>query len=84
MWQEGTEIDTITLFTFQYDRYQRFGAEEYVLKNGGVLCPQPDCGMGILPMDDVCNKIACTYGCGVRKAYYSAKNICSTYPHILF
>ena len=59
--------NTVILFTFQYDRYQRFGTEEYVLKNGGVLCPQPDCGMGILPMDDVCNKIACTYGCGVSK-----------------
>jgi len=33
----------------QYDRYQRFGAEEYVLKMGGVLCPGRSCGMGLLP-----------------------------------
>ena len=32
-----------------YERYQRFAAEEAVLKAGGVLCPQPGCGMGILP-----------------------------------
>ena len=33
----------------EYDRYQRFGAEELVLQSGGVLCPQPGCGAGILP-----------------------------------
>ena len=32
-----------------YDKYQRFGAEELVLQSGGVLCPQPDCGAGIIP-----------------------------------
>ncbi|CAG7836392.1 unnamed protein product [Allacma fusca] len=49
---------------YQYDRFQRFATEEYVLKNGGVLCPQPDCGMGILLVDVGCNKIACLHGCG--------------------
>jgi len=34
-----------------YDRYQRFGTEEFVLQMGGVLCPQPECGMGLLPED---------------------------------
>lgn len=34
-----------------YDRYQRFGTEEFVLKMGGVLCPQANCGMGLLPED---------------------------------
>ncbi|XP_068757054.1 E3 ubiquitin-protein ligase parkin-like isoform X2 [Montipora capricornis] len=33
----------------QYDRYQSFAAEEHVLKEGGVLCPRPGCGMGLLP-----------------------------------
>ena len=33
----------------QYDRYQRFATEEFVLQSGGVLCPQPNCGMGIMP-----------------------------------
>ena len=35
-----------------YDRYQRFAAEECVLQAGGVLCPQPGCGMGILQVLD--------------------------------
>ena len=47
----------------QYDRYQRFGAEECVLQSGGVLCPQPDCGMGIL-QDEPCRKVTCEQGCG--------------------
>ena len=35
----------------QYDRYQRFATEEFVLQSGGVLCPQPNCGMGIMPQN---------------------------------
>lgn len=44
-----------------YERYKRFGAEECVLQAGGVLCPQPGCGMGILTQDQrvVCQ--ACQY-----------------------
>jgi len=44
-----------------YDRYLRFGAEELVLQGGGVLCPQPGCGAGILPDGggDDCRRIAC-------------------------
>lgn len=48
----------------QYDRYQRFATEEYVLKSGGVLCPRPDCGMGFI-VDPDCKKITCSNGCGV-------------------
>jgi len=44
--------------------YERFATEEYVLKNGGVLCPQPNCGAGIL-VDDDCDKVSCINGCGV-------------------
>ena len=33
----------------EYNRYQRFAVEEYVLQSGGVLCPQPNCGTGIMP-----------------------------------
>ncbi|XP_046666165.1 E3 ubiquitin-protein ligase parkin-like isoform X1 [Homalodisca vitripennis] len=47
----------------QYAQYQRFGAEEYVLKAGGVLCPQPGCGAGILADPD-CTRIVCQNGCG--------------------
>lgn len=47
----------------QYAMYQRFGAEEFVLKAGGVLCPQPGCGAGIL-VDPECKRIQCLNGCG--------------------
>uniref|UniRef100_A0A8D8A9H5 E3 ubiquitin-protein ligase parkin n=2 Tax=Culex pipiens TaxID=7175 RepID=A0A8D8A9H5_CULPI len=47
----------------QYDRYQRFATEEYVLRNGGVLCPQPGCGMGLL-VDADCRRVQCQNGCG--------------------
>nr|CAI5836112.1 unnamed protein product [Callosobruchus analis] len=47
----------------QYAQYQRFGTEEFVLRSGGVLCPQPGCGMGILADPD-CTKITCINGCG--------------------
>lgn len=53
-------------FIFQYSQYQRFGAEEFVLKSGGVLCPQPGCGAGILPDETCVTKITCLNGCGVR------------------
>jgi len=44
----------------EYDRYQRFGAEELVLQSGGVLCPQPGCGAGILPeLTESCRRIGC-------------------------
>ena len=60
----------------QYERYQRFAAEEFVLRSGGVLCPQPGCGMGIMPEPAVATeagasttgnrRIACAgpQGCG--------------------
>lgn len=44
--------------------YEQFATEEYVLRHGGVLCPQPDCGAGIL-VDDDCDKVTCVNGCGV-------------------
>ncbi|XP_066982416.1 E3 ubiquitin-protein ligase parkin [Macrobrachium rosenbergii] len=46
-----------------YERYQRFGAEEAVLAAGGVLCPYPGCGQGIIPDQD-CRRVACLNGCG--------------------
>ncbi|XP_026472418.1 E3 ubiquitin-protein ligase parkin [Ctenocephalides felis] len=58
------EIHHFRLLTHeQYDRYQRFATEEFVLQSGGVLCPQPGCGMGIL-MDPDCRKVQCLNGCG--------------------
>ena len=32
-----------------YERYQRFGAEECVLKMGGIFCPAIGCGTALLP-----------------------------------
>lgn len=51
----------------QYTRYKRFGAEECLLQEGGVLCPSPGCGAGILP---ACGerRVTCQmeggFGCG--------------------
>ncbi|XP_060536053.1 E3 ubiquitin-protein ligase parkin isoform X2 [Cylas formicarius] len=47
----------------EYQQYHRFAAEEFVLQTGGILCPQPGCGMGILP-DPECSRITCINGCG--------------------
>ena len=54
----------------QYDRYQKFGTEEFILQMGGVLCPRPGCGMGLLP-DDMGRRVQCPRGiggCGVRES----------------
>lgn len=50
----------------QYERYQRFATEEFVLQAGGVLCPQPNCGMGII-VDEDCTRVHCQNGCGVSR-----------------
>lgn len=51
----------------QYDRYQHYGAEECVLQMGGLLCPRPGCGAGLLP-DGGLRRIECLpqngLGCG--------------------
>ncbi|XP_026858319.2 E3 ubiquitin-protein ligase parkin isoform X1 [Electrophorus electricus] len=51
----------------QYERYQRYAAEECLLKMGGVLCPAPGCGAGLLPEQDQ-RRIQCErrvgLGCG--------------------
>lgn len=58
------EVHHFKLLTVeQYDRYQRFATEEFVLQAGGVLCPQPNCGMGIL-VDEFCTRVHCLNGCG--------------------
>lgn len=64
---EGSLIDEPQHFRLlgsdNWDRYQRFGAEELVLQSGGVLCPQPGCGAGIITEqegEEVCTRVACT------------------------
>ncbi|XP_029962760.1 E3 ubiquitin-protein ligase parkin [Salarias fasciatus] len=49
----------------QYERYLRYGAEECVLALGGLLCPSPGCGAGLLPPDGS-RRVECDrrLGCG--------------------
>uniref|UniRef100_A0A8C1GE15 RBR-type E3 ubiquitin transferase n=1 Tax=Cyprinus carpio TaxID=7962 RepID=A0A8C1GE15_CYPCA len=48
----------------QYECYQQYTAEECVLQMGGVLCPAPGCGAGLLPVDD-CRRVRCELGNGL-------------------
>ncbi|KAI1894450.1 hypothetical protein AGOR_G00115940 [Albula goreensis] len=48
----------------QYERYQRYAAEECVLQMGGVLCPAPGCGAGLLPEPGQ-RRIQCQQGGGL-------------------
>ncbi|XP_040614108.1 E3 ubiquitin-protein ligase parkin isoform X2 [Mesocricetus auratus] len=48
----------------QYNRYQQYGAEECVLQMGGVLCPRPGCGAGLLPEQGQ-RKVTCEGGNGL-------------------
>ncbi|XP_055383602.1 E3 ubiquitin-protein ligase parkin [Condylostylus longicornis] len=58
----------------EYERYLRFATEEYVLQAGGVLCPQPGCGMGLITEAD-CLKVTCQHGCN----YVFCKNCLQGY-----
>lgn len=62
----------------QYERYQRFATEEFVLRSGGVLCPQPGCGMGLL-VDEGCTRVQCQQGCGVSVVFACFIVILSTH-----
>ncbi|KXJ11382.1 E3 ubiquitin-protein ligase parkin [Exaiptasia diaphana] len=66
----------------QYERYQRFGTEEYVLQTGGVLCPGPGCGMGLYPPAGS-RTIRCEGGCRGEfcrqcKEAYQRGHVCPT------
>ena len=67
---EDTELSTEhfrLLSASLWPRYLTFGAEELVLQSGGVLCPQPGCGAGILlqpsEADQHCRRVGCA-DCG--------------------
>lgn len=49
----------------QYGRYQQYGAEECLLTIGGVMCPSPGCGAGLVPPDHS-RRVECDrqVGCG--------------------
>uniref|UniRef100_A0AAA9TGG9 E3 ubiquitin-protein ligase parkin n=1 Tax=Bos taurus TaxID=9913 RepID=A0AAA9TGG9_BOVIN len=53
----------------QYNRYQQYGAEECVLQLGGVLCPGPGCGAGLLPEPGQ-RKVSCEPGHGLGCGAY--------------
>ncbi|XP_044780510.1 E3 ubiquitin-protein ligase parkin isoform X5 [Bubalus bubalis] len=53
----------------QYNRYQQYGAEECVLQLGGVLCPGPGCGAGLLPEPGQ-RKVSCEPGRGLGCGAY--------------
>ena len=48
----------------QYERFQRFGTEECVLRAGGVLCPGRGCGQGIFPPPGQ-RRVRCQGGCNL-------------------
>lgn len=66
---------SLCVCVYQYERYQQYAAEECLLQMGGVLCPAPGCGAGLLPEEDK-RMIQCLLsnglGCGVRHAYAQA------------
>ncbi|XP_065183386.1 E3 ubiquitin-protein ligase parkin-like [Sycon ciliatum] len=45
----------------QYERYQKFAMEDFVLKNGGVSCPHPRCGNPIELEGNHSRRIQCPY-----------------------
>ncbi|XP_036979070.1 E3 ubiquitin-protein ligase parkin [Acanthopagrus latus] len=49
----------------QYGRYLQYGAEECLLMTGGLMCPSPGCGAGLVPPDDS-RRVECDrqLGCG--------------------
>ncbi|XP_064618311.1 LOW QUALITY PROTEIN: E3 ubiquitin-protein ligase parkin-like [Liolophura sinensis] len=49
----------------QYERYHRFSAEQVLLSEGGVLCPRPGCGNGLM-LNTEKRRIHCQppVGCG--------------------
>ncbi|KAG8506005.1 E3 ubiquitin-protein ligase parkin [Galemys pyrenaicus] len=59
----------------QYNRYQQYGAEECVLQMGGVLCPRPGCGAGLLPQPGE-RKVTCEGGNGLGCGESNAEPLC--------
>lgn len=53
------------MFVSQYERYLQYGAEECLLMNGGLMCPSPGCGAGLVPPDGS-RRVECDrqLGCG--------------------
>ncbi|XP_018544269.1 E3 ubiquitin-protein ligase parkin isoform X2 [Lates calcarifer] len=58
-----THLSSLSLS--QYGRYLQYGAEECLLMIGGLMCPSPGCGAGLLPSDGS-RRVECDRraGCG--------------------
>ncbi|XP_051251670.1 E3 ubiquitin-protein ligase parkin isoform X2 [Dicentrarchus labrax] len=69
----------------KYGRYLQYGAEECLLTIGGVMCPSPGCGAGLVPPEDD-RRVECDrqLGCGFvfckdcREGYH--EGVCHTEP----
>ncbi|KAJ8314547.1 hypothetical protein KUTeg_006697 [Tegillarca granosa] len=61
----------------EYERFKRFGTEEFVLQNGGILCPAPGCGAGFL-LEEVTKKIY--EFCSDCRNHYHGNTDCSLLP----
>ena len=64
---EQNDFKTIVL-SLKYERFKNFATEEFVLQNGGILCPGEGCGNGLMPEDETTRRIVCFRnrgGCGV-------------------
>uniref|UniRef100_A0A3P8UV00 E3 ubiquitin-protein ligase parkin n=1 Tax=Cynoglossus semilaevis TaxID=244447 RepID=A0A3P8UV00_CYNSE len=67
----------------QYERYLQYGAEECLLSIGGLMCPSPGCGAGLVPADGS-RRVECDrrMGCGFvfcrncRECYH--EGLCQT------
>lgn len=66
--QLSCSTENYVVLFFQYERFHRFGTEEFVLQAGGVLCPNVGCGMGLLPEGRE-RRLQCT-NCRVRLPSY--------------
>ena len=50
---------------FQYEQYKDFGAEESLLSTGGIICPSPGCGEGMVLEDNPGRNVRCA-SCKVK------------------
>ena len=55
----GSMANIDILSFLQYERYKDFGAEDFLLSTGGIICPNPVCGEGMMLEDSPGSNIRC-------------------------
>lgn len=78
---DGSEIKEIHHFRIMgaknYERYQRFGAEECLREMGGIFCPKAGCGNGLLPEPGQrrvqCNECRHTFCAQCRRDFHTGR-----------